>query len=167
MKLQSRQKLVLVAGLVLIVCFAHVSARADTYTFTAQNNTGFPVFDFEINFTGTGGSVNNLKVIQGGGKPSLWDGTKVVGVGLASGYRVDWADPGLAANATSEVQFTANGPIAVSTDNNAVVWTNVNGKGGSAAANGKLAIVPEPGTLLLLVSGAIGSLWRRRDSGRV
>ena len=161
------QKMMVVAAICsAIACILGSTAAFadDMYQFSVTNNDAnnnpnkLAAYDLEVSFAFTGGSVDNLNIIAGGGDQFGLNGLK-------NGYYIKW-DNGLPWNGTSTMQFTAIPGIQLLS----AEWTDLGfaGSGVNIPATGgtltDLGQVPEPGTLLLLGSAVAGfvSYARRR-----
>jgi PEP-CTERM motif len=129
-------------------------------TVTAINQSGKAADDFEATFTGTGGSVSNIKVLYSSGIATT---TKVISSG--AGTEIDFQKP--LPNGPGVVVFnfeTAFGNISLDT----AVWTFKTGAPIDASRSVVLSsgAVPEPASMALFGIGVVGLLAYKRFSNR-
>jgi hypothetical protein len=136
-------------------------SQAGTFvtTVTAVNNTGLSVNDFEAFFTGTGGTVSDIKVLFSSGVATTTE-TLPVGSVAPNGTGINFNTP-LTNGGVLVYQFdTQFGTIAL----NSAVWTFKSGAPITATAVSIVTTqaVPEPASMALLGIGMAGFLSFRR-----
>lgn len=111
--------------------------------------------DFEVTFTGTGGSISNITVSNSGAPVGA---TKVISSG--SGVEIDFSSPLAIASGIVFTFQTTSAPIAINT----AVWTYKSGAPQNAITTTSIttAAVPEPASMALLGIGMAGFLSFRR-----
>lgn len=145
----------------LIVSASEAVAAPITWQVTVKNNTGMTVTGLQLVFAGTGGTIGNATITM-----TTVIGGAGVGAGTVTGatnmINVSWANPGFPSGATVVIQFTTEFPnISFA----AGVWTKPP-PGGQLEVNKNdvtLQQIPEPATLLLLVTGLAGTALKLRS----
>jgi hypothetical protein len=156
-------KRALLIGVIVVVTSFALSAPSNAGyidTVTAVNVSGAAAEDLEATFNGTGGSINDVKVLYSSGVSTT---SSIISSGTGVGLDFNPSLP----NATGVVvyDFTTSTPITL----NSASWTFTGGTS-IAAPPGTVLVssvptVPEPASLALLCTGAVGFLgygWRKR-----
>lgn len=165
MKKESEMKKLTIFAVTLLMIFSSTLLAQDMiwYRVTAVNGTGGAVDDFHATFSGTGGSIANLKVIQD-------PGTGTVEVGASNQVDITWDAGSVAAGATLVFSFSAEFSGVVSAG---AEWT-IGGEtaGAVEVVIEELPYSPAPsltqyGLIGLAILIAISGVWiykRRRAS---
>jgi len=155
------------ASLVLFLLTCSTQAVADpivvdpTWKVTVTNNTGMTVIGVHLNFTGTGGTIQNPVIVMN----AAGAGNATVTVtNSGSAVDVSWLNPpGLPAGGTFMVQFTTNFPELMFNDG---FWTLAPPLPQDEVDPNRDQLtvqeVPEPFTLLLFATGLTGVAIRSR-----
>lgn len=128
---------------------------AVSWELTATNNLMVAANDFHVEFSGTGGSVNNVVLhdIPGGDGVASLSGP----VGGSAGINVVWATTMVMAGQSIKLEFTTEGP-GILVEEAYWTWNGVNVGNATVA----LRQVPTPGALAVLLSGCGVACVRRR-----
>lgn len=130
---------------------APTSAGTYVTTVVAVNFSSKAADDFEVTFTGTGGSISNIVVTNSGAPIGA---TNVISSG--AGVEIDFSTPLPVASGVVFKFDTSSAPIALNT----AVWTYKSGAPQNAAPTTIISTsaVPEPASMALLGIGMTGIL---------
>lgn len=150
----------------LIISAGEAVADPVTWKVTVTNNTGMRMMGLQLVFIKTGGTISDPKItmttIMGGAAAGAG---MITGIGDGNMINVSWTNPGLPSGATIMIQFTTQ---FAGIEFSSGVWTKPP-PGGKVNLNKKdvtLQEIPEPTTLLLLVTGLAGAALKSRRSFR-